>query len=130
MLLVGGAVLILVSLVVPGLYFLGASLVTYIIYVWSRKDPFGQATFFGFRFSIWQLPFVLMVFHVLMGGSVIPDLAGIFAGHVYHFSIDIVPKVYGLTVLKTPSFLASICGEASFSTGYGWRSSGPGYRLN
>jgi Derlin-2/3 len=117
-------------MIIPGLYFLGPSLVTLMIYVWSRKDAYGQVTFFGFRFSMWQLPFVLMVFHVLLGGSVIPDIAGILAGHVYHFAADIIPKVYGITVIKTPSFLAAQFGDASPASSRPWRMAGTGYRLN
>lgn len=44
---------------------------------------------------------VLCAIHVVMGGSAVPDLVGIFAGHVYYFLED-VQQVR----LKAPLFLS------------------------
>lgn len=57
----------------------------------SRRPP-PQAFYF---------PWVLCAIRVLMGGSAVPDLIGIFAGHVYYFLED----VQGYR-LKAPLFLA------------------------
>ncbi|XXQ31225.1 Derlin [Plasmodiophora brassicae] len=130
MLVFSASVLVLASLVVPGLYFLGPSLVTVLIYVWSRSDPHTPVTFFGFRFQAWQVPFLLMVFHVLMGGSALPDIVGILAGHAYYFSTTVVPRAYGVTLVKTPAFLiGQLAQEGPARAGMSWRRTGQGHRL-
>lgn len=163
MLLFGAGVLILFSLLIPGMFFLGPALVTMLIYIWSRTDPLGAVVFFGFRFKTWQvispilirshsyynkdrrhfhpsfsadldvhhrvqLPFILMVFHTLLGGSIIMDLAGILAGHAYHFFKDIVPRVYNVDLIRTPAFIVSFFSDAP-TVASNWRNS-QGHRLN
>ena len=60
----------------------------------TRRPPPLQAFYF---------PWVLCAIHVLMGGSPIPDLIGIFGGHVYYFLED----VHG-TSLKAPAALRDL----------------------
>lgn len=75
--------------------------------------------------------------------AVLRDGLGIIVGHLYHFLVDIVPKVYRVSVLKTPQLLIDIVEihvpkMMSWFTGRpvagvqyqpDWRRSG-GYRLN
>lgn len=49
-----------------------------------------------------------MLLHVLLGGSLLYDLIGILAGHLYYFLDTIVPEKYGTRFLKTPSLLYSL----------------------
>lgn len=75
------------------------------LYVWSRKNPHQQVEFYGFAFQAWHFPFVMILVAVLLGGSPQQDIAGILAGHIYHYFADIVPRVYGVTLIRTPDFV-------------------------
>jgi Derlin-2/3 len=88
--------------------FMASGLSFVLMYVWSRKSPFTEVSFWGFGFKAWHLPFVITVFHVLLGSSPMMDIFGIFVGHLYHFLMDIVPKVYNKELLKCPQFLYRI----------------------
>ena len=53
-----------------------------------------------------------MLFVVVFGFNAQDDLIGAGVGHLYYFSVDIVPKIpetYELRVLKAPNFLTRIC---------------------
>ena len=71
-----------------------------------------------------------MAIRVLMGGSPVPDLVGIFAGHVYYFLEDVQH-----VSLKAPAFLANALDSGprrqvpnrNFMGGHAW---GGGQRLN
>jgi Derlin-2/3 len=88
-----------------GLAFLGPALVFMVIYVWSRKDPEQPVNFWGFLFKAWHLPFVLLGVSMLLGSSPVLDIVGIVVGHLYHFLMDIVPKVYNKNLLHCPEFI-------------------------
>ena len=68
--------------------------VSVIIYVWTRRDPQQTVSVFGFQFRSQYLPFVLLLFHLLIGAmdAVFQDLLGIAVGHLYWFLIEIVPQ--------------------------------------
>lgn len=63
----------------------------------------------NFSFSVFQAPFlpwVLLIFSVLLGNTVIVDLLGMGVGHLYFFLEDVFPSQEGgFQILKTPSFL-------------------------
>lgn len=57
--------------------FLGESLATMIVYVWSRRNPGVMYNFFGlFTFQAPYLPWLLLLLSFLFGGSVLSDLVG------------------------------------------------------
>ena len=57
--------------------FLGEALTTMIVYIGCRRNPFVMYNFFGlFRFQAPYLPWILVLFSVLFGGSVAVDLVG------------------------------------------------------
>ena len=57
--------------------FLGEALTTMIVYIGCRRNPFVVYNFFGlFRFQAPYLPWILVLFSVLFGGSVAVDLVG------------------------------------------------------
>jgi len=97
----------LVALIWP-IYFMGPSLIFFIIYVWSRKDPYRQVIFYGFTFSQWHTPFLFLGVSVLIGNSLTTDLLGIAVGHLYYFLSEVVPRVYGWTIIRTPTFLYAV----------------------
>lgn len=89
------------------LVFLGSALTIMLVYLWSRRNPYVRMNFFGLMtFHAPYLPWVLLGFSVLLGNSVITDLLGIAAGHIYYFLEDVFPQQPGgFKILKTPRFL-------------------------
>lgn len=89
-----------------GFAFLGNSFVFMIVYVWSRRDPEAPVSVWGFKLKGIYLPWALMAFTILIGGSPVMDIVGVVAGHAYYFLIDVLPQqTQGQQVLKTPQFL-------------------------
>mmetsp|Transcript_9459 Transcript_9459/g.18226 ORF Transcript_9459/g.18226 Transcript_9459/m.18226 type:complete len:228 (+) Transcript_9459:5054-5737(+) len=101
---------LVLSLIIAGVFvtlpWLGSSLMFGMLYVWSRKDPEVIVNFwFGFQFKAIQFPFVLIVFRLLMGGTIIDDVAGLLAGHMYYYLKEVLPREYGYKPLETPEFV-------------------------
>ncbi len=88
----------------------GRALIMSIVYMWSRKFPTAQMSFyFGIQFEGRYLPWVLCVFEVLLGGVPYDYLAGIFVAHVFYYFTEVVPRVSGRPAwLKTPGILYRI----------------------
>lgn len=105
MFMFGAILMILISYLMGGLPFLGQPLIFMNLYVWSRTNPIRDTKFWSFDFKAWHLPFLLMVIGMLMGGSPVNDIIGILVGHVYVFFMQIVPRKYGVHLLKCPEFL-------------------------
>lgn len=80
------------------------------LYVWSRRDPHRDVIFYSFRFKAWHFPFVMLLFGMLLGGSPVGDLMGIFVGHLYHFLLNVVEPRWRLRVISTPAMLYRLCG--------------------
>lgn len=91
-----------------GLPTLGPSLVFAIIYLWSRKNADAPVAVWGFRFTGSTLPWVLMGFTVLTGGSPVPDVCGLVVGHVYYFLVEVLPLKYGRPFIQTPGFVHTL----------------------
>jgi len=88
---------------------LGMGLIVALIYYWSRKNPdVEMSLMFGIRFKSIYFPWVLVAMSMLMGGSPIPELLGILAGHFYYFCEEILPVTHGIRPLKTPEFMYRI----------------------
>merc|ERR1712154_121186 len=130
LLMFGGSGLILLNWIffsgkVP---FLASALSFTLLYVWSRKSPYIDVSFWGFQFKAWHLPFVLLCFTFVMGGSPVLDILGVLVGHLYHFLMDIVPRVYGKHLIECPRFLYRIFDKTEARRD-GWRG-GTAHRLN
>mmetsp|Transcript_40722 Transcript_40722/g.82154 ORF Transcript_40722/g.82154 Transcript_40722/m.82154 type:complete len:229 (+) Transcript_40722:106-792(+) len=75
-------------------HFLGSSLTFMMVYIWGRLNPNQRMSFLGlFPFTAPYLPWVLLVFSVLLGNPVTIDLVGIAVGHVYYFYDFVFPVV-------------------------------------
>jgi len=109
-LLVQTLLLDLLSLVLyypTGAPMLGQALVFAIVYYWSRREPYADLTLYIFKVKGYQLPFALLLFHVLLGGSIWLELLGLASAHLWYFIKEIVPAEYGVVLIKTPHFLNS-----------------------
>ena len=65
-----------------------------------------------FQFRAPFLPWFLILFIVMLGFNPKYDLIGVFAGHLYYYLEDVVPKIpetENFKLLKPPQVLVSIC---------------------
>ncbi|KAI9191453.1 hypothetical protein LWI28_008634 [Acer negundo] len=86
--------------------FLGVSLVFMLIYVWSREYPNAQINIYGLvTIQAFYLPWAMLAMDVLFGASLLPDLLGIIAGHLYYFLTVLHPLAGGRNILKTPKWV-------------------------
>jgi len=129
-LFITGAIQIAVAFLLFEMPFLSQSMLSVLVYLWAREYAEVVVSVFGlFSVQAIYFPWVLVAIRVLMGGSPIPDLVGIFAGHVYYFLED----VQGVR-LKAPAFLSELLDSGTqqqapnrnFMGGHAW---GGGQRL-
>mmetsp|Transcript_42054 Transcript_42054/g.50980 ORF Transcript_42054/g.50980 Transcript_42054/m.50980 type:complete len:233 (+) Transcript_42054:401-1099(+) len=108
MLLFGGTLLTCCAPFV-NVQFLGSSLTFMMVYVWGRRNQYVNMSFLGlFNFTAPYLPWVLLLFSVMLGSSPIVDLLGMGAGHAYYFLEDVYPTITGRRLLKTPTVLLAL----------------------
>eukprot|EP00549_Striatella_unipunctata_P004767 CAMPEP_0118691082 /NCGR_PEP_ID=MMETSP0800-20121206/10479_1 /TAXON_ID=210618 ORGANISM="Striatella unipunctata, Strain CCMP2910" /NCGR_SAMPLE_ID=MMETSP0800 /ASSEMBLY_ACC=CAM_ASM_000638 /LENGTH=281 /DNA_ID=CAMNT_0006588815 /DNA_START=18 /DNA_END=863 /DNA_ORIENTATION=- len=91
------------------------SLSSYVIYVWSRRNPTAPASFWGFPVQAMYLPFVSLLITVLIGNPWGSALHGIMIGHLYYFMVDVYPSVQGKDILRTPRFLINYFGVGEYT---------------
>jgi Derlin-2/3 len=93
---------------------LSGGLLAAVIYVWSKRNPRAQTSFWGARFDGVYLPWVLVAFTLLVGDDPMVDLMGIAAGHAYYFMKEVLPGeatfMKGTNLLATPRFIYRIFG--------------------
>eukprot|EP00276_Gloeochaete_wittrockiana_P008567 CAMPEP_0184645658 /NCGR_PEP_ID=MMETSP0308-20130426/2170_1 /TAXON_ID=38269 /ORGANISM="Gloeochaete witrockiana, Strain SAG 46.84" /LENGTH=178 /DNA_ID=CAMNT_0027074875 /DNA_START=386 /DNA_END=922 /DNA_ORIENTATION=+ len=82
---------------------LSHGLLMMIVYLWARKHPHVNMSFWGlFTFKAAYLPWVMLLFT----GNIRLDLAGIVAGHLYWFLTDVLPRQPPhRRLLETPIFI-------------------------
>ena len=80
------------------------TLIYFVLYIWSKRNPTIQAYMWGIPIPAIYLPFAYLALSMFLGGTDVM-LHGMAIGHIYYFLVDVVPKVYGKDVLSTPQFL-------------------------
>ncbi|KAF1760376.1 hypothetical protein GCK72_008625 [Caenorhabditis remanei] len=112
MFLFGGVLMILSGIFVQVL-FLGQAFTIMLVYIWSRRNPNIQMNFFGvLTFTAPYLPWVLLLFSLLLGNNAVVDFMGIACGHIYFFLEDVFPfQEHGRRFLKTPQWLCYLFDE-------------------
>lgn len=95
-----GIVIMLVLAVCVNMFskirFLGHSLAFMMVYVWGRDTENNDVrmNFLGlFPFNAPYLPWVLLLFSVVIGNPIETDLLGIIVGHIYYFFDVIYPEI-------------------------------------
>lgn len=88
--------LIALSSLTTSVPFLGSSLSSTLVYIWSRRNPDTRLSFLGVLvFTAPYLPWVLMAFNMFMHGSVPKDeILGVVVGHTYYYFADVWPGLY------------------------------------
>lgn len=86
-------------------YILSDAILYVIMYVWSRREPEGQLSMFGFRFKAVYTPWVYVAIRLIMGGSITEPLMGIAIGHLYFYLVEVYPAAHGgRSFITTPRF--------------------------
>ncbi|ORC85997.1 uncharacterized protein TM35_000311830 [Trypanosoma theileri] len=91
------------GLLIP-LYITSSALMMGLCWVFCKRHPEMRMTLFVFEFRANTFPWVLLVFHVIMGGGFVEDIVGIIIGHLYYFVKDILPETQGVQLLQTPAW--------------------------
>ncbi len=100
------AAALLASTAALGAAILSTSLISAVIYVWSRANQTTNVSFFGlFSVAGFYLPFTLLAWTIVQGGDPIPDIRGIVAGHCYYFLATVWPRAGGPNLLTTPELV-------------------------
>jgi Derlin-2/3 len=108
-----GATLILCMAPFLDMYFLGMGLTSMLVYVWSRRNPNVHMSILGIlTFKSPYLPWVLLLFSLMLNQSIMVDIIGIATGHIYYFLEDVYPARTGTRLLRTPRLLTWLFQEA------------------
>uniref|UniRef100_A0A3Q3BH15 Derlin n=1 Tax=Kryptolebias marmoratus TaxID=37003 RepID=A0A3Q3BH15_KRYMA len=78
-----------------------------VLYVWAQFNKDMIVSFwFGTRFKAHYLPWVILAFNFIIGGSFVNELTGNLVGHLYFFLMFKYPMdLGGRSFLSTPEFL-------------------------
>lgn len=90
------ASLLTISTLFISLPFLGSSLSSTLVYIWSRRNPETRLSFlFLLVFKAPYLPWVLMAFSLCIHGTIPKDeILGVVVGHVWYFFADVWPGLH------------------------------------
>ncbi|XP_026192726.1 derlin-2.2 [Cyclospora cayetanensis] len=89
-----------------GVYFHGEGLLFACLYYWSRREAYTPVSVSFLTVQGYQLPFLLLLLHLLMGRDLWLDAFGLAAGHAYYFLREILPAHGGPDLLtQAPKLL-------------------------
>uniref|UniRef100_A0A3Q4AIY6 Derlin n=1 Tax=Mola mola TaxID=94237 RepID=A0A3Q4AIY6_MOLML len=82
-------------------------LIMSVLYVWAQFNKDTIVTFwFGTRFKAYYLPWVILFFNFIIGGSFLDELTGNLVGHLYYFLVFKYPiDLGGQAFISTPEIL-------------------------
>uniref|UniRef100_A0A3B3DHT1 Derlin n=1 Tax=Oryzias melastigma TaxID=30732 RepID=A0A3B3DHT1_ORYME len=82
-------------------------LIMSVLYVWAQFNKDTIVSFwFGTRFKAYYLPWVILAFNFIIGGSFMNELTGNLVGHLFFFLMFKYPMdLGGRSFLSTPEFL-------------------------
>ncbi len=89
-------------------HWLGLPLSFVMFYVWSRKSADIDLSWWGLPIKAWVLPFVVLLVSFIVDRSTIVGGLGIIVGHLYYFSMDIMPILYQTRLVSCPQILYRI----------------------
>ena len=135
MMMATGLVLVGLAYVMGDSPVLSQQMLSVLVYLWSRENSEQVLSIFGlFNVQAFYFPWVLCAIRVMMGGSAVPDLIGIFAGHVYYFLEDVQgyrlrAPLFLSDALDTPATGAAAAAQRNRNAFGGHQWGGGGQRL-
>ncbi|XP_025024201.1 derlin-1 isoform X2 [Python bivittatus] len=98
---------IVITGLVMNMQLLMIPLIMSVLYVWAQLNRDMIVSFwFGTRFKACYLPWVILGFNYIIGGSIVNELIGNLVGHLYFFLMFKYPMdLGGRNFLSTPQFL-------------------------
>ncbi|RNF09351.1 Derlin-2/3 [Trypanosoma rangeli] len=87
-----------------GMLITSFALLMSLCWVFCKRHPELRMTLYGFEFHANTFPWILLVFHLIIGQSILEDLLGIVVGHLFFFCRDVLPKTHGIDPLCTPAW--------------------------
>ncbi|KAM6910076.1 derlin-1 [Xenentodon cancila] len=98
---------IVITGVLMNMQLLMIPLIMSVLYVWAQFNKDMIVSFwFGTRFKAHYLPWVILAFNFIIGGSFVNELTGNLVGHLYFFLMFKYPMdLGGRSFLSTPEFL-------------------------
>jgi len=82
--------------------FLSSPLVMTFMYMYSREYEAQPINFLGFfQIRCGWLPFVQMAQDLIQAGDIVPNLLGLFAGHLYYYAEEVAPRLLMPEALPT-----------------------------
>ncbi|EPY34668.1 Derlin-2/3 [Strigomonas culicis] len=92
-----------------GLYFgqftTGFSVAMSLCWMFCKRNPEMRLSLYSFQFRAPTFPWALMVLNMIISQRIFDDILGILVGHLYVYLHDVVPSLYQVNVLQTPSFV-------------------------
>ena len=79
-----------------------------LVYIDSKREPQKNVMIYFFVVKNCYVPYAFLLFSLITGGSIIENIIGIVAGHIYFFFKEIAPIHNGIDLLKTPKFLVDL----------------------
>ncbi|RNF20354.1 Derlin-2/3 [Trypanosoma conorhini] len=102
-----GLILILANAVgglLLGLLVTSFALLMSLCWVFCKRHPELRMNLYNFEFHANTFPWILLVFHLILGQSILEDLLGIVVGHGFFFCRDVLPRTHGIDPLRTPAW--------------------------
>ena len=81
------------------------SFIMALCWIWCKRNPTATLSIYMFTFGANMFPWAFMLFHLVMGMSIVDDIVGVVAGHGYLFLADMLPRTHGYNLVRTPQFL-------------------------
>lgn len=97
-----------------------------VLYIWCQLNKDVIVSFwFGTRFKAMYLPWVLLMFNMILNNSFMPSLVGILVGHLYYFLKFTYPQeLGGNNWIETPSIIKRYYPDTRPSGVFGFSASG------
>ncbi|XP_077384241.1 derlin-1 [Festucalex cinctus] len=98
---------IVITALIMDMQLLMIPLIMSVLYIWAQFNKDTIVSFwFGTRFKAHYLPWVILIFNFIIGGSFVNELIGNLVGHLYFFLMFKYPMdLGGRSFLSTPQFL-------------------------
>ena len=86
-------------------FILSMPLLQYCIYLWSKQNPTTPRSFWGITVQGFYVPFVLIIFSLLVGAPITENIIGIITGHIFYYFSQICEYTRDSVWFTTPTAL-------------------------